>query len=119
MVGPQVLIEQTERRLEPGSDRWVVTWRLTNLADRPLQILAARVPHSRFRSEARELTLGPLSPNGSAPLKLPVACREAPGAVVQNAFIILSVLHGEGCGGCWPVCGWRSILRADRRARSR
>lgn len=95
MVGPQVLIEQTERRLEPGSDRWVVTWRLTNLAGRPLKILAARLPHGRFRSEGRELTPVPLLPNASTPLELPVTCREAPGAVVENAFLILRVLHGE------------------------
>ncbi len=95
LPGPQARIEQTERRFEAGSDRWVVTWRLTNLAALPLQMLAARLPHGRFRSEARELIPALLSPNASTLLSLPVACREAPGAVVENAFLILRVLHGE------------------------
>ena len=103
MAGPQVRIEQAGRRFDPGSDRWVVTWRLTNLADRSLQILVARLPHRQFRSEARELTPVPVSPGAGTSLELPVACREAPGAVVENAFLILRVLHGEE--------QWRVLVR--------
>lgn len=93
---PRVLIEQTSRYAGPVPGRWLVTWRIQNLGQQPLQILAVRLPHDRFRSEEQELAPAPrLSAGGSAQLELPVECREPPGAVVVNAFLIFRVLSLE------------------------
>jgi hypothetical protein len=73
-----------------------VTWRIQNLGQQPLRILAARLPHDRFRSEEQELAPAPrLSERESARLELSVECREPPGAVVENAFLIFRVLSLE------------------------
>lgn len=95
-VSPRVFIEQVSRRTADVSGRWLVTWRIENLGQQPLRILAARLPHDRFRSEEQELVPAVrLSERESARLELPVECREPPGSVVVNAFIILRVLSLE------------------------
>ena len=55
-IGPQVGVEQVAQHPEPTSGRWRVAWHMQNLGGQPLQLLAVRLPHSRFRSEERELT---------------------------------------------------------------
>lgn len=93
-VSPRLHIEQDSLRAGPAPGRWFVTWRLHNPTEEPLQILAAWLPHGRFRGEERELTPAlTLSKDESARLELPVACREPAGTVVENAFLILRVLY--------------------------
>ncbi len=95
-VSPRVFIEQVSRRTADVSGRWLVTWRIENLGQQPLLILAARLPHDRLRSEERELVPAVrLSVGESAHVELPVECREPPGTVVENAFIILRALSLE------------------------
>src|SRR5215470_3838005 len=103
-LGPQVRVEQVSQHLEPASARWLVAWHIQNLGQRPLQLLAARLPHSRFRSEEREITPMPeLLPGERTRLEFPVACGELPGTVVENAFLILRVL--------WLENPWRVFAR--------
>src|SRR5215510_9311948 len=95
-IGPQVSVAQASRRAGTTADRWLVTWDLQNLGQHPLQLLAGRLPHSRFRSEERELAPLPyLSPGERARLEFSVACSDPPGTVVENAFLILRVLWQE------------------------
>lgn len=95
-VSPRVFIEQVSRRPAQVPGRWLVTWRIENLGQQPLRILAARLPHDRFRTEEQGLVPAPmLSGRESAQLELPVECHEPPGAVVENAFLILRVLSLE------------------------
>lgn len=101
---PQVLVEQVSRSSGSTQDRWVVAWRIQNLGQEPLQILAARLPHSKFRSDERELSSIPkLLPDESAQLEIAVTCNEQPGTVVENAFLILRVL--------WLDQPWRILAR--------
>jgi hypothetical protein len=103
-IGPRVSVEQAARRAGTASDRWFVTWDLRNLGQHPLQLLAARLPHSRFRSEERELgPLPSLLPGERARLEFPVACGGPPGTIVENAFLILRVL--------WREEPWRIFAR--------
>lgn len=103
-IGPQVRVEQVAQHPEPASGRWLVAWRIQNLGQRPLQLLAARLPHSRFRSEECDLTSLPeLLPGACAQLERPVACHELPGTVVENAFLIVRVL--------WLGESWRVFAR--------
>ena len=103
-IGPRVLVEQAARRAGPASDRWLVAWHVQNLGQQPLRLLAARLSHSRFRCEERELTPIPqLSPGERTRLEFVVACSGLPGTVVENAFLILRVL--------WLEEPWRVFAR--------
>ena len=96
VLGPKVVVESACRCVPSASGQWLCTWRIENLGQEPLQLLAVGLPHSRFRSEERELSPAPkLLAGESARLALAVACREPAGTVVENAFLILRVLWGE------------------------
>jgi hypothetical protein len=101
---PKVVVESAGRCAASGRGRWRCTWRIQNLSHEPLQLLAAGLPHSRFRSEEQELS-PPLKllPGESVRLALAVACREPAGTVVENAFLILRVL--------WREQPWRILAR--------
>ncbi len=91
-IEPQVIIEQASRSRGSEPDCWLVTWRIRNLGQEPLQILSGRLPHGLFRSAERELTMIPkLPPNGNARIEFPVVCNGHPGTAVENAFLILRV----------------------------
>jgi hypothetical protein len=101
---PKVSIEQSS--LVPGAKAgiWVLTWKVTNLSPEPLTILAARLPHSLFRSPERQFSPGhKILPDQSANLGCPVECTGAPGQSVENAFIILLVT--------WLEQPWRVLAR--------
>jgi hypothetical protein len=103
-TGPHVCIEQVACRAETDPDRWCMTWRLQNASQQPVQLVAARLPHGRFRSGERTFVPPPtLLPSESAPLEFSVVCSGAPGTVVENAFVILRVL--------WQEAPWRIFAR--------
>lgn len=71
-------------------------WRVENLRQAPLAIAAARLPHGKFRSDEREfIPAVDLQPDGAAEIEAEVRCDEPPGAVVENAFLILRVVFTE------------------------
>ena len=91
-----MLIQQASVGRVPSPGRWLVAWRIQNLDQQPLQILAGRLPHGKFRGDEKEFTPVPrLSRNESAKVEFTVACSEAPGAVIENAFLILRLLRLE------------------------
>ena len=91
-----MVVEQLSRRRAASPGEWLVAWRVKNLGDETLQLLSGRLPHSLFRCDERELgALPALRPNESARLEFPVRCPEPPGTIVENAFLILSVLCRE------------------------
>jgi hypothetical protein len=95
-VEPRINVEQisVKRSTDPGL--WHVGWRIRNLGEKPLEILTARLPHSQFRGAEQALEpASALPPNESALLELSVVCSESPGAIVENAFLILRVLWQE------------------------
>lgn len=101
---PQVQVELASRRPSSVSGLWLMAWRVQNVGASPLELLATWLPHGLFRSARRELapTLD-LPPGQSAQIELPVACRETPGTVVENAFVILSAR--------WQGAPWRIFAR--------
>ncbi len=102
--GPQVLVEQASRRSGSSPRQWLVAWRIRNPGREPLQLLESWVPHGRFRCGKRELSPpAVLPPGGATELELPVECDEPPGAVVENAFLILRVVEQEQ--------EWRVLVR--------
>ena len=84
--------------------RWRITWRIHNLEKEALTLRGAQVPHEKFRSEQRTFDKAVDVPgDASASLEFPVICREAPGTVVDNAFLILHV--------DWRQNAWRIFVR--------
>ena len=101
---PRVIVDQLSRLRVPSASRWLVAWRIQNVGEGTLTILSARLPHSLFRCEERELdAILVLRPKESGRLELPVKCAEPPGTIVENAFLILRVL--------WSEEPWRILAR--------
>jgi hypothetical protein len=72
-----------------------------NTGGEPLQILGGWLPHSRFRCETINIpVLNNLAYREKALLEFSVVCAEAPGTVVENAFLILRVFY---CGKFWRI----------------
>jgi hypothetical protein len=104
--GPRVAVEPLAVRAGAAPDQWLVTWQIQNLGDQPLQLLAAWLPHGRFRAAERELAPCPHLPAGeSTRLELPVRCAEPPDTIVENAFLILRVSWGDE--------RWRILARLE------
>jgi hypothetical protein len=104
VLGPTVVVDSVVPCVTSAGERWLCTWRVQNLTQESLQLLAAGLPHSRFRSEEQELSPAPkLLPGESARLALAVACCVPTGTVVENAFLILRVL--------WREQLWRILAR--------
>jgi hypothetical protein len=102
--GPAIYVEPAPPAPSPSPTEWHVAWRVQNCGDRPLELLAAWLPHGRFRAPERPLEPPPrLLPGESARLDLAAACDELPGAVVENAFVILRVRWGDE--------PWRILVR--------
>lgn len=105
MDAPQVEVE-FRGSFPAGRDpqRWRVAWRVTNQSGEPAQLLAAWLPHSRFRCDERDLSGLPVLAAGQAnQVELEASCHEAPGTAVPNAFLILGLL--------WRSQPWRLLAR--------
>ena len=103
-MGPHVVVESACRSAASACGGWLCTWRIQNLGQEPLQLLAAGLPHSRFRSEEQEVSSPPMLFAGeSTRVARVVACSEPAGTVVENAFLILRVL--------WRERAWRILAR--------
>lgn len=103
-IGPRARVEQLLRSSTPVRGKWLVVWNIQNLGREQIEIVAGRLPHSQFRAEEQQLRPSPLLlPDESARLEFEVACDGPPGAVVENAFLILSVR--------WLSEPWRILAR--------
>jgi hypothetical protein len=101
---PKVEVEELRRSREVGSDHWLFGWRIQNLTGQPIKFLAARCPHGQFRSEERFFDPPLQAAAGkTATIEMPVLCDERAGAVVENAFLILSTE--------WREDKWRIFVR--------
>lgn len=102
--GPLVQVAPAPPAPASRAGEWHVAWKVENRGGRPLELLAAWLPHGRFRAAERALEPPPrLRPGESAWLDLVAACDEAPGTVVENAFVILRVRWGDE--------PWRILVR--------
>lgn len=88
--------------VNPGC--WSCSWRIQNLTDRSMKLVAARLPHGQFRSEGREFNPSlEVLPGANAAIETSVLCDDPPGAVIENAFLILL------CE--WQAERWRIFVR--------
>ena len=71
-------------------------WRIQNVGTPRLEVTETWLPHGRFRAERQSMEPAlRVEPGQSVELTFDVACREDPGTVVENAFLIL-IAHWEG-----------------------
>jgi hypothetical protein len=105
MDAPQLEIEFSGSLPDDrDAQRWPVAWGVTNRSSEPVQLLAAWLPHSRFRCHERDLSgLPGLAAGQAAQVELEASCHEAPGTAVPNAFLILRLL--------WCSQPWRLLAR--------
>ena len=102
--GPRVAVDELSRSRETESGRWMIAWRVQNLADQPLRFLAARCPHGQFRSAERVFDPPLQADAGRAgTIEMTVSCAEPAGAVIENGFLILLVE--------WLKDRWRIFVR--------
>jgi hypothetical protein len=102
--GPRVAVEELRRSRGVENSRWRFEWRIQNLTEQAISFLAARCPHGQFRSEERFFDPPLYAAAGSnATIEMPVLCDEPAGAVVENAFLILTTE--------WREDKWRIFVR--------
>ena len=107
MAAPRVSIE-TVRTTSAGPDGAEVEWRVTNLGDAPVRLVAVAAPHRLFRAD--DLSLGTtLPPSGATVVTLRVASHESSGAEIENAFLIFTAEVG---GSTWLILT-RMRVRVD------
>jgi hypothetical protein len=98
---PKIAVEESRRNREVEPGRWSFGWRIQNLTDQPVSLLAAWCPHGQFKSEERYFDPPLQAAAGqAATVEMPVRCDEAAGAVIENAFLILMTEWG---GRKWRI----------------
>jgi len=103
-AGPSLAVTAEACQPTPDAGVWRMTWRVRNDDVEPVSVLAAWLPHGRFRSPRRDLDPpATIAPAGDETLDFFVACREDAGTVVENAFVILNLR--------WRSADWRVFAR--------
>ncbi len=101
---PELRIESASSCGADKLGRWLMSWRVRNVGREPMEVLSIWLPHDKFASD--QTILDPpirLMPDEDRLLEVPVACNEAPGSVVDNAFVILGLR--------WMGQPWRAFAR--------
>ncbi len=102
--GPKVSLQQISLARGDSHGTWLIAWKVENLDQRPIRLTAARFPHSQFK--AGEQQFRPnfiLGGKKAAQFETSVLCAAPAGVIVENAFIILSVV--------WLERHWRIFVR--------
>jgi len=98
---PELSLEQIAVEPREIAGEWRVTFRVVNRGAGRLEIDAARLPHGQFKSEnirfARPLLL---DAQADANFTAEVHCKEPPGLVTENAFVLLYVRY---LGESWRI----------------
>ncbi len=111
-ITPQVAIEQLSGKAGSRPDLWILVWTVQNLSSQALQLFRARLPHSLFYCAEQELNPPrKLEPGESYRLEFFVTCREPPGTVIENAFLILRT---EWLQRSWWIFTQLRVIMEDR-----
>jgi hypothetical protein len=113
-AGPLVDLQAVSVRPLGDTGSWEIAWSLRNLGVDPLSVREAWLPHGRFRSPRRDYQPPlPIEPGADTRVAFAVACDEEPGAVVENAFVILRM---DWRGEPWRILARLRVAIDDRCA---
>lgn len=108
---PQLRVAQVGQQPADTSGTWTITWSIVNGGDAPVALREIDVPHGKFCGRSVDLSsMDPLAPGERGEIQLSVVFKEAPGARVENAFLILTVV--------WREKVWRVFVRMTVRSDS-
>ena len=102
MSAPVLRLEPRDATRVNGS--WRVRWRVTNVGEEHVRLVAIRAPHSRFRSDPADLNLVVAD---SATVDQTLRVEAAPGEEVENAFVIFVAVKEKET--------WRVLFRVRVR----
>ncbi|MEX2599640.1 MAG: hypothetical protein WD533_08300 [Dehalococcoidia bacterium] len=102
--GPNLHVAQAQPAMKGSDALWDVVFRVANGGGGDVSLLAAWLPHGRFRCAEISLEgMPPLGTGAETGIAFPVAFDEPPGVVVENCFVILRV--------GWQRDVWRVLAR--------
>jgi hypothetical protein len=104
VLAPRIeLRQQSASRCDTTAD-WKLGWRVENKGAESLELASVRLPHGQFKSEEQQFSPAiELAPGDAAEFHTLVRCREAPGLVTENAFVIFK--------SHWLDEEWRIFVR--------
>ena len=118
---PEIALRQIGAHRAGRAGWWHIRWELENETSRVVELIAARLPHGRFK--APEMRFEPaleLAPARPRELEMEVFCGEMSGAVIENAFVILELHY---LGQSWRifarlrvVLDWQAMPQATSEA---
>jgi hypothetical protein len=104
MIAPAIALRQVYAHRHPTTDDWSIGWTVENKSVKSLKISSVRLPHGQFKAEEREFEPAlDLTGGASAEFETLVHCKEPPGLVTENAFVIFCV--------SWLSGPWRIFVR--------
>ena len=103
-IAPGIALRQVYAHRHPTTDDWSIGWTIENKKAQSLKISSVRLPHGQFKAQEREFELAlNLTGGASAEFETLVHCKEPPGLVTENAFVIFYV--------SWLSTSWRIFVR--------
>lgn len=103
-IAPAIALRQVYAHRHPTTDDWSIGWTVENKKAQPLKVSSVRLPHGQFKAQEREFELAlNLTGGASAEFETLVHCKEPPGLVTENAFVIFYVN--------WLNASWRIFVR--------
>ena len=103
-IAPAIALRQVYAHRHPTTDDWSIGWTVENKKAQSLKISSVRLPHGQFKAQEREFELAlNLAGGASAEFETLVHCKEPPGLVTENAFVIFYV--------SWLSASWRIFVR--------
>ena len=103
-IAPAIALRQVYAHRHPTTDDWSIGWTVENKKAQSLKISSVRLPHGQFKAQEREYELAlNLTGGTSAEFETLVHCKEPPGLVTENAFVIFYV--------SWSNASWRIFVR--------
>jgi hypothetical protein len=103
-IAPAIALRQVYAHRHPTTDDWSIGWTVENKKAQSRKISSVRLPHGQFKAQEREYELAlNLTGGASAEFETLVHCKEPPGLVTENAFVIFYV--------SWSNASWRIFVR--------
>jgi len=103
-IAPAIALRQTYARRHPSTDDWSIGWIVENKKAQSLKISSVRLPHGQFKAEEQKFEPAlQLTGGAVVEFEILVRCKEPPGLVTENAFVIFYV--------SWLNASWRIFVR--------